>query len=288
MGFIEDIAGNSPSHPNKTVHVKPWVLPVTEELGCDLPNLYMNDGCLQWRKYLIQAATPNDTKLNFSLKQRYLVPKARFDLIPSQNIPAYPKPNGRNLFTNAYEDRDTDIKFCKTVTPNFPIWVEKVKICLHQHCTFGCIKVNVWVYPTCTGEGELVCKESSSIPVNLVGLDYGQGVASDANFPVTIIPYNKLISNALNTGDTEKNDLYMEGTDQTTFVRPMQWNGAKPSWMDYGDDRLIIPPKSIIEFGIQYAESDAYGLKVFIVGWALECEDVGAPTSGFDSYTPVV
>jgi hypothetical protein len=288
MGFYEEITSIPPAHPNKTVHVKPWPLPVEEDLGCELPNLYMNDGCLQWRKYLIQAATPNDTKLNFSLLQKYRIPKARFDLVPGRRIPAWPKPNGRNLITSAYEDRGVDIKFCKMVTPNFPIWVEKVKICLHKHCTYGCIKVNVWVYPSCEDDGDLNCPQSNEVPVNLVGLDYGQGVSSNANFPVNITPFNALISNVLNNGDSDRNDLYMKGTDQRTFVKPMMWNGAKPSWMSYGDQRCMIPPKSIMEFGIQYAESDGYGLKVFIVGWALECNNVGAPGTGFDSYTPTV
>lgn len=289
MSLHDDLVNRYIDHPNITVHTKPWTLPIYQDYGCDLPNLNTTDGCPQWRKYIIQGATPNDTKLDFSLEQRLKIPKSRTNIIPGRTIHAYPKPFGNDLITNVPLGKNTDFSFCRIVTPNFPIWLEKIKICLHQHCTFGCVKVNVWLYPPCSDNEDMSCIQDKVTPFNLIGLDYGQGVNSIYNFPVNIIPNNKLISNALNTGDTDRNDIYMEGTDQTTFTRPMYWNENKPSWITINDDdRIIIPPKSIIEYGIQYAESDAYGLKIFLVGWALECDLIETDFKPITSYMPTV
>ena len=112
-------------NPNTSVHYLPDPLPA---------NLTK-----QWKKYIIQAATPNDTKLSFSLEQKNLIPKVD---MTSYDFPSYPKPNTTK--DSITYSSSTDICFYKTMSPEFNLWVEKVKICLHQPATYGCIKVNVW------------------------------------------------------------------------------------------------------------------------------------------------
>ena len=88
----------------------------------------------------------------------------------------------------------------------------------------------------------------------MVDIDSSQGDDSDYTSPLTIGEGCSLISNAL-----EEEDQYMKATSQKTLL---------PTF----DENLTIQPNSILRFGIQYAEGNAYGLKVFIIGWATECD----------------
>jgi len=203
------------------------------ETAMYLPRPYPTALTPDWRKYIIHGATPNDTRLDFSMDQKSLIP--RTDLT-TYDLPSYPKPNTGTL------DENADLAFMQLITPKFPIWVEKIKICLHQETTYGCVKVNVWDF------GD----EKTNIPVNLVGVTDPSGVAADDNIPLTIFPENKLVSNAL-----ADPDLYMVETGQTCFYDPFGYT---------------IQPSSVLRFGVQYAEGNAYGLKIFLIGWMLECD----------------
>jgi len=184
-----------------------------------------------WKKYVIQGATPNDTKLDFTQDQRGQVPRAD---LSTYDWAVWDKPNTDSL------DYQTDLVFCQIKTPAFPLWVEKIKICLHQATTYGCVKVNVWDF------GDSL----SNDPTNLINVTAGQ--PSTKNCPVTLIENESLVSNAL--ADT---DLYMINSDQQCDLDPFDYT---------------IAANSILRMGIQYAESNAYGLKVFLTGWTLECD----------------
>jgi hypothetical protein len=69
------------------------------------------------------------------------------------------------------------------------------------------------------------------------------------NIPLTINHTTDLVSNALYSGDT-----YLTSTSQVPTISPFTYT---------------ISANSLLSFGIPYAESDAYGLKVYIVGWAI-------------------
>ena len=198
-----------------------------------LPSPYPTALTPEWKKYIIQGATPNDTRLDFSLDQKSLIPRAD---ITSYNFTAYPMPN-----SGAY-DHDIDLEFMTIVSPKFPIWVEKIKVCLHQATTYGCIKINVWDFGSAL----------TNTPTNLVGIDESED--ADENIPLTIFEDDKLVSNVL-----ADPDLYMVDTLQTSHIDPFEYT---------------IAANSILRFGIQYAEGNAYGLKIFIVGWMLECDTV--------------
>jgi len=201
------------------------------ETAMYLPRPYPTALTPEWKKYIIQASTPNDTRLDFSMDQKSLIPRTN---LTSYAFPSYPRPNTGNF------DKDIDLEFMRIESPAFPIWVEKVKVCLHQETTYGCVKLNVWDF----------ADDEDDIPTNLVGVDGGE--PSTVNIPLTIFPDHKLISNALATPD-----LYMVETNQTTYIDPFDYT---------------IQPNSILRFAIQYAEGNAYGLKVFIIGWMLECD----------------
>lgn len=204
-----------------------------------LPRPYPSALTPDWRKYIIQAATPNDTRLDFSPKQKALL--SRLDS-NSYDFPSYDKPNVGSL------DENVDIAFMQCVTPNFPIWVEKIKVCLHQPSTYGCLKLNVWDF----GDDE------SNVPTNLVGLNEGQ--LSTENIPLTVNPQTSLISNVLSDPD-----LYMVSSGQISTYDAFDYT---------------IAANSILRFGMQYAEGDAYGLKVFLIGWVMECDG----TEDWDNY----
>jgi hypothetical protein len=145
-------------NPNETVTYTPRPYPST--LTSD------------WKKYIIQAATPNDTRLDFSMSQKALIP--RVDLT-SYEFPVYNKPNTNGL-------TDVDLAFMQIKSPNFPIWVEKIKVCLHQYTTYGCLKLNVWDFGN----------SANNIPVNLVGLNppsFNQYYNNDLNVKVEDISY---------------------------------------------------------------------------------------------------
>lgn len=181
----------------------------------------------------MQGSTPNDTRLDFDMNQKSRIPRAN---TTSYDFTSYPKPNSGDL------DEQTDLAFMRLVSPNFPIWLEKIKICLHQQTTYGCVKVNVWDFGT----------DESNIPTNLTGLNIV--TPATQHIPVTIFNNQKLISNALATPD-----LYMVETNQECTYDPFEYT---------------IVANSILRFGIQYAEGNAYGLKVFLIGWMLECDTV--------------
>jgi len=184
-----------------------------------------------WRKYILQGATPNDTKLDFTQEQKALIPRAD---MRTYDWVVYPKPNSTNL------DHKSDLCFYQMKSPAYDLWVEKIKICLHQPSTYGCVKVNVWDF------GDSLEND----PTNICNVDTSQ--PSSLNCPVTVISGEKLISNAL-----ANTDLYMVNTGQSCELDPFDYT---------------IQANSIIRMGIQYAEGNAYGLKVFVVGWALECD----------------
>lgn len=208
------------------------------ETAMFLPRPFPSGLTPDWKKYIIQGSTPNDTRLNFGFDQKARIPKAN---MVKYSLPSFSVPN-----TGAF-DEDVDIPFLRIVTPKFPIWVEKVKICLHQETTYGCVKVNIWDY----GSSE------SNIPTNIVAVKDpgGKTVAGVDNIPVTIESDETLISNAL-----AAEDLYMVQYSQECFITPFDYT---------------IAANSILRFGIQYAEGNAYGLKVFLIGWMLECDKVG-------------
>jgi len=201
------------------------------ETAMYLPRPYPTALTPQWKKYIIQGATPNDTRLDFNMDQKSLIPRSDVD---SYAFTAYPRPN------TGIHDHDIDLEFMTLVSPKFPIWIEKIKLCLHQHTTYGCVKVNVWDF------GDAI----TNIPTNLVGVNCGED--ADENIPLTIYENNKLISNAL-----ADPDLYMIESGQTTYLDPFDYT---------------IAANSILRYGIQYAEGNAYGLKIFIIGWMLECD----------------
>lgn len=215
------------ANPNATVQYLPNPLPA---------NLTSD-----WRKFVIHAATPNDTRLEFDQLQRSRVPEytASTGSIPFSSYP-YPNTNGLGY--------EADISFLSIQSPGFPLWVEKVKVCLHKEATYGCLKVNVFDY------GDSL----SNVPVNYAGLSHGQ--AATQNIPVTMFTNNKLISNVLSETDT-----YMDSTSQVPTFSPFTTSGI-------GDN--IIQANSHLRFGVQYADGNAYGLKVFLVCWALACDKV--------------
>jgi len=183
-----------------------------------------------FRKYIIHGSTPNDTKLDFTQEQRALIPRVDMS---TYDWPVYPAPNCENT---TYE---TDLVFFQIRSPAFDLKVEKIKICLHQPSTYGCIKVNVWDFQ----DG------CDTKPINICNVNVGQD--DTLNCPVTLIAEEKLISNAL-----DNTDIYMINSNQECTFQPFDYT---------------IAANSLLRMGIQYAEGNAYGLKVFIVGWALEC-----------------
>jgi hypothetical protein len=185
-----------------------------------------------WRKYILQGATPNDTKLDFTQEQKAKIPRGDFR---TYDWAVYPRPYTEGL------DYETDLVFFQMKSPAFDLWVEKIKICLHQEFTYGCVKVNVWDFGSSL---------NNTNPTNIVNVDTGQ--PSNLNCPVTLIANEKLISNAL-----AQTDLYMVNTGQECELQPFDYT---------------IEANSVVRMGIQYAEGNGYGLKVFIVGWALECD----------------
>jgi len=197
-----------------------------------------------FRKVVIESSTPNDTRINFDLNQKSLVSK----IVPMRyndpsypyNFPAYNKPN-----TDTYPN---DIIFSKMITPDFDIVVEKIKVCIHSPTTYGCVKLNVWDF------GDSL----ENVPVNLIGMEEGEG--SEENVPLTIFPDVSLISNALDPLDDYFN---MESNDSVEIINQT----PKLSPFNY-----IINAKSILSLGVQYAEGNAYGIKVYIVGWALQSD----------------
>jgi hypothetical protein len=101
------------------------------------------------------------------MDQKSLIPHPD---MTSYEFPAYPKPNTGNL------DENVDLAFMRIMSPSFPIWVEKVKVCLHQHMTYGCVKINVWDFGS----------DEGNIPVNIVGLGtskFNAAVQSNINLP---------------------------------------------------------------------------------------------------------
>lgn len=184
-----------------------------------------------WRKYILQGSTPNDTKLDFSQEQRGIIPRGD---LSTYDWPVYPNPQTEGL------EYETDLVFFEMKSPSFDLWVEKIKVCLHQASTYGCVKINVWDF----GDSLL------NNPINIVNVDVGQ--TSDLNCPLTIVAEEKLVSNALS-----RTDLYMVNTGQICVTEPFDYT---------------ISANSIIRMGIQYANGNGYGLKAFIVGWGLECD----------------
>ena len=185
----------------------------------------------EWKKYILQGATPNETKLDFTQDQRALIPRADFQ---TYDWAVYPNPHTSGL---GYE---SDLVFYQMKTPSFPIRVEKVKLCLHQPSTYGCIKVNVWDF------GDNV----SNSPTNIINVNTNQ--PATLNCPLTITAENALVSNALSP-----TDIYMVNSGQECVLAPFDYT---------------IEANSIIRMGIQYAEGNCYGLKVFVIGWVLECD----------------
>jgi hypothetical protein len=210
-------------NPNNTVHYLPQPFPAT-----------LNEN---WRKYIIQANTTNDIRLNFTTAQKLLIPRVDMD---TYILPSYPKPY-TTLYGKAYQEA-TDICFGRIVSPDFPIWLEKIKVCVHAKATYGCVKINVWDFGT----------SITATPRNLVEINRGQ--ASNINIPLTVYAGDNLISNVL-----DSTDLYMVKTTQVAYISP------------FGE---TIASNSLVRFGIQYAEGDAYGVKVFLIGWVLECDKV--------------
>lgn len=211
------------SNPNITVHYLPDPFPVTLDAT--------------WRKYIIQANTANDIRLNFSPAQKLLIPKVNLD---DYDFPAYPKPYAT---VDGYTyGEDVDLCFGRFTSPNFTLWLEKIKVCVHAKATYGCVKINVWDFGT----------NFTSTPRNLAGVSCGE--PSNLNIPLTVFYDNDLVSNVID--DT---DLYMVKTNQVPILRPL------------GTENYITA-NSLLRFGIQYAEGDAYGVKVFLVCWALECD----------------
>lgn len=175
-----------------------------------------------YRKYIIQASTPNDTQLFLSQDQiRKLSSRSRIG-----DAWGFYKP-----LQGGYGE-DTDIRFAELVTPNFDIVVEKIKICLHSKITSGCVMVNVW-------------DKIDTDPTNLLALTTS---TESHNITFTLSQDNYLISNALDID---------ENPSQSTIVTPYSYTIAANSRM---------------RLGIQYANSDSYGLKVFIIGWANGCQ----------------
>ncbi len=210
------------SNPNPTVHY---------------PNPLPGGLNSNWRKYILQAATANDIRLDFSPAQKLLIPQVD---MRNYDFPAYPKPNS-TVDDVTYEE-DTDLCFGRFNSPNFPLWLEKIKVCIHAKATYGCIKLNVWDFGN----------QYSSVPRNLAGISCGE--PNDINIPLTIFYNHDLVSNVID--DT---DLYMVETNQIPILRPFD---------------VSIASNSLLRFGIQYAEGDAYGIKVFLVCWTLECDKV--------------
>jgi len=198
-----------------------------------LPRPYPTALTAEWKKYIIQGSTPNDTRLDFDMNQKSRIPRAN---MTSYAFASYPKPNTGSL------DENTDLAFMRITSPKFPMWIEKIKICLHQETTYGCIKVNLWDF----GDDE------SNVPVNLLGLNIS--TPTTQHIPLTIFSDEKLVSNALATPD-----LYMVDTVQECTYDPFEYT---------------IAADSILRFGVQYAEGNGYGLKVFLIGWMLECDTV--------------
>ena len=207
------------SNPNITAHYLPRPYPVSLTTGM--------------RKYIIQGATPNDTRLDFNNDQRNLLAKG--DLTTYSKV-AYPFPN------SIVGSPDVDIQFFDTISPNFDIWVEKVKVCIHAPTTYGCIKLNVWDFGT----------SPTNTPTNIVGIN--SDAPANLNVPLTIKSNVSLISNALD--DT---DLEMVASSQESII-PY-----------FGH---TISAGSYLRFGLQWAEGNAYGIKVFIIGWVVECDTV--------------
>jgi len=210
------------AHPNSTV--------IT-------PTGFLDAGITtETKKFIIQSATSNDIKLSLSVLQKRLLSRINRD---DYSVPVFPKPNSIVGLTTY--GANTDIAFQRIVSPNFPLIIEKIKICIHKATTFGCIKLNLWDYGL----------DESVIPTNLLEIESD---LDDGNYstPLTISPGYNLVSNVL-----ESEDTYMQATSQV----------AKEVSLGY-----TIQPNSILRFGIQYAEGNAYGLKIFIIGWTLQCD----------------
>lgn len=208
-------------HPNQTVIV---------------PTNFSENGITeQTKKFILHAATPNNIPISFSVKQKRLI--SRVDLNSYVN-PVYPKPN--TVVNSVAYGENTDIAFYKMVSPNFPIIVEKIKICLHQPTNYGCIKINVWDF-----KDSLI-----NIPTNLIDINSGQ--TEDYTSPLTIPENYDLVSNVL-----EQEDFFMKQTLQIATIKTFGYT---------------IAPNSILRFGIQYAEGNGFGLKIFIIGWVIQCD----------------
>lgn len=192
-----------------------------------------------WRKFIIQASTPNDMILNLTAEQRNKIARIYQN---TYDFPSFDKPN-----TNGYTN-NTDLTFSSVISPQFDVYVEKVKVCLHKEATYGCVKLNVWNYGN-VGTSEGV------VPTNLVGIEGSE--PSNINVPLSIYAGNKLISNALNDDDE-----YMKLIEENTKLNPLELG-------------TYVAPVSLLRFGIQYADSNAYGLKVFLVCWANVCDFLG-------------
>ena len=216
------------TNPNTTVHYLPDPLPT---------NLNEN-----WRKYIIQASTANDIRLNFSDAQKLLIPQVDMD---TYNYPSYAKPY--TSYTGGTYPEETDLCFGRFRSPDFDLWLEKVKICVHSPATYGCIKLNVWNFGT----------DETSIPTNLIGIEDGED--SNINIPFTLYHDYSLVSNILD--DT---DDYMVATNQEAKLKPFTTTSVDNT----------IEANSLLRFGVQYAEGDAYGVKVFLICWVLECDKV--------------
>lgn len=188
-----------------------------------------------WKKYIIQASTANDIRLTFSEKQKLLIPKADNT---SYSHPAYTKPYHKYKGISYLEN--TDICFSRMVSPDFDLWLEKIKICLHSKSTYGCVKVNVWNFGS----------SYTSMPINLTGIIGGE--PDYMNVPVSIGSEQNLISNVL-----DSTDEYMVLSNQVPKISPFL---------------NTISANSLLRFGIQYAEGNGYGLKIFLICWALECD----------------
>jgi len=193
-----------------------------------------------WRKFIIQASIANDVILNLTSAQRNKTARVYQS---TYEFPSFDKPNTNGYTTN------TDLDFSSVISPQFELFVEKVKVCLHKEATYGCVKINVWNY------GNIGSIEGV-VPTNIVGVEGGE--PSNINVPLSIYAGNKLISNAL-----DNTDDYMSLVGEETKINPYDISGA------------YIAPTSLLKFGIQYADSNAYGLKVFLVCWANVCDFVG-------------
>jgi hypothetical protein len=214
------------ANPNSTVHYLPKPFPT------DLTN--------NWRKYIIQASTPNDTRLDFNQEQKTFIPKA--DPF-TYEFSSFPKPY--STVNGITYNENIDICFSRFKSPNFSLWLEKVKVCVHQAATYGCLKLNMWDFGP----------NSVPTPRNLIEIERSQ--PNELNIPVTISSNTSLISNVI-----DHTDLYMVKTNQNPKLRPFVTNGQNN----------IILPNSLLRFGLQHASSNAYGLKVFLICWALECD----------------